>query len=255
MPFLSRLWHVIWILRVGLEAILLMILVRRRFYEQFPVFSLFTAWAVIQGATLLAMDRGASGESYYQTYVVGAVGGAILSFGVVYELYRRILRDYPLLSAVGNSLYRWAVLLLVATGLLLAWAAPAAGEGKLIATFYILQRTARLLQCGLLVFLFVFARSFNLSWRDRAFGIALGFGITATVSLANATIRSQIETISPTQSKDILNLISQVSDAVAAGIWIAYALARKGAGRASPGPPLPRHDLESWNQELRRLLP
>jgi len=119
---------------------------------------------------------------------------------------------------------------------------------------YTLQRTSRLLQCGLLVFLFLFARSFHLSWRNRAFGIALGFGITATISLVNASIRSQIETPSPTDAKNILTLISQVGDVAAVGVWMAYSRARETMAQVPSGP-FPSHDLQTWSQELRRLLP
>jgi len=39
-------------------------------------------------------------------------------------------------------------------------------------------------QCGLILFLFVFAAHFRLSWRRPVFGITLGFGIAASVHLA-----------------------------------------------------------------------
>ena len=43
--------------------------------------------------------------------------------------------------------------------------------------YRLVQRTLRILQCGQLVFLFLFSNYFRLSWRNRAFGIALGLGI------------------------------------------------------------------------------
>jgi hypothetical protein len=254
MHFLSTLWHGLWIARVGLEAVLLMLLVRRRFYLQFPMFSLFIAWAVLQGTTLVTMDFTSNGPIYYWTYVRCAIVDDSLGFAVIYELFRRVLRDYPVLSSTGRSLYRWAIFVLIMAALIFARTAPPAGQGKLISTVYELQSTVRLLQCGLLAFLFVFVQSFHLSWRNRALGIALGFGISASVSLALAAIRSQIETISPDETKNILNLVSQMGDICGVAVWIAYVAARE----KMSGPKivtLPEHDMGSWNRELRRLLP
>jgi hypothetical protein len=260
MHFLSFLWHVAWYCRIGLQAILLVILVRRDFYWQFPCFFWYTAWGAAHSMALVAM----TGAKYYQIYRVGAAGDAALTFAVLYELFRRILRDYPALSMVGNSLYRWTTLLFIVIALGLAWSAPAAGPGKLMATFFVLQRTVRLLECSLLVFLFIFARSFGLSWRNRAFGIALGLGISATVSLATAAIRAQIEparsstTASMATFNNTLKLAGQVGDLSAVALWIAYFLARESAPQIPPSlvpPPDLPPDLGSWNQEIRKLVP
>lgn len=261
MNSLSLLWHVLWISRICLQAILLAVLVRRKFYREFPAFVLFTGWAVARGVALLAMAVLAmiyanfvSGSEYYQAYRIGAAVDAALSFAVLYELLKHILGEHPVLSGVGSSLYRWAILLLIVIALALAWFVPSTGPGSLMAKFYVLQRTARLLQCGLLVFLFVFARSFGLAWRSRAFGIALGFGVSATLSLAAAAIRTQIEPVPWNRTQDILTLIGQVSDFSGVLVWMACLLTRESTDRVQAGA-LPEHDLQSWNQELRRLLP
>lgn len=252
MHFLSLLWHDMWIARIGLQAILLAILVRRNFYRQFPVFVLLTAWEVMRSITLLVLSLERLGGDYYQVYLFGSAVDALLSFAVLCELLRYILRNYPVLSSLGNSLYRWTTVLLLVVALALAWSAPP--NGKLMSTFYVLQRTVRLLQCGLLVFLFAFARSFVLSWKSRPFGIALGFGIAAFVSLAISAIRAEVEPKTVTMMTDALTFISQVSDLSAVGVWMGYFLAREPTVEHAP-PTLPADDLQSWNRELRRLLP
>lgn len=257
MHFLSLLWHGVWIARIGLQAILLAIMVRRKIYRKFPAFLLYIAWAVVSGSTLVIMLYGgfATGREYYQAYRIDIAGGAVLSFCVLYELFERTLRDYPVLSDVGNSLYRWVALVFMGIAVFLAWSVPAMGSGKLLASFFVLQRSARLLQCGLLIFLFVFVRSFHLSWRNRAFGIALGFGISATVSLALAAIRAQIEPVFSNPAKEALRLTGQVGDLCAVGVWIWYLLLRESAAGQVPPPTLPDDDLGPWNRELRRLIP
>lgn len=262
MHFLDPLWRIVWIAGIVLQAILLAFLVRRKSYQVFPAFVLFTGWAVLNNIVLWIMDQPgvATGADYYQVYRIGAAGNAVLSFAVLYELFKRILRDYPILNTVGQSLYRWAILLFVLIALGLAWSAPARGSGTLMATFLVMQRTVRLLECGLLVFLFVFARSFALSWRNRAFGIALGLGIAASVSLATSAIGSQVEpgiviwTPTTVLIKNLCQLLNQVGDLSAVLVWMKYLLARERASTVSL-PAFPPHDLETWNREIRKLVP
>jgi hypothetical protein len=46
-----------------------------------------------------------------------------------------------------------------------------------------LERSVRVMQCGLVLFLLMFSRYLGISRRHRSFGIALGFGLFATVEL------------------------------------------------------------------------
>lgn len=262
MHFVDPLWRFVWIARIVLHAILLAFLVQRKSHREFPSFVLFTGWAVADSIVLWIMDQPgvATGAEYYQVFRIAAAGEAILSFAVLYELFKRILRDYPVLNTVGRSLYRWAILLFVVIALGLAWSAPATGSGTLMATFWVMQRTVRLLECGVLVFLFIFARSFGLSWRNRAFGIALGLGIAAAVSLATSAIQSRSEpalaTASPTAVliHNVFQVVNQVGDLSAVLVWIKYLLARERVSIVSL-PALPPHDLKTWNQEIRKLVP
>jgi hypothetical protein len=247
-------WHALWIARINLQALLFAILIWRKSYRQFPLFFWFTGWRVIQSATLATMVFGhlVSGRIYYETFRVGAAVECVLSFAVVYELLKRIIRDYPVLSQLGGSLYRWAAMVLILIGFVLAWYVPASAPGRLMATFSVLQRTARLLECGLLFFLFLFARSFGLSWKNRAFGIAFGFGVSAVVNLATAAIRVRIEPTTWNRTLDILTLVDQLGDLAGVLIWLTYLWPEE---TTSPPPPsLPKNDLERWNRELRKLM-
>lgn len=250
------LWHRVWISYIGLHIVLLAMLIWRKSYRQFPVFFWFTVWQVIQSSTLAVMVFGhlLSGKAYYETYSVGAAIECMLSFAVVYELLKLIARDYPVLGGVGRSLYRWTALVLIFLGLTLAWYVPATGPGTLIASFSLLRRTARLAQCGLLVFLFIFASSFRLSWRSRAFGIALGLGVSAAVSLTTSAIRARIEPTVWNRTQDILTLVDQVGDLSGVLIWLSYLCPRESKNAPPPSSSLPTNDLEGWNRELQRFV-
>jgi len=252
---LRFLWHGAWLTRIGLQGILCVGLIWRRLYTEFPWFVLFTVWVAIQSVPLAAIVfwHLASGRTYFAIYQVGMAVETILCFAVLYELLRRIIRDYPVLSGAGGSLYRVVAISLMVIALGLAWYAPATAPGKFMASFFVLQRTSRFLQCGLLAFLFIFARSFGLPWRSRAFGIAFGLGVSAAMSLINAAIRVRIETVTWTQTDDILTLVSQIGDLTGVLIWMGYLLPR--GKKIPPSSQLPKNDLEAWNRELRRLFP
>jgi hypothetical protein len=194
-----------------------------------------------------------SGDAYRNAFTAGAVGETALGFCVIYEIFNYILTDYPAAGELGARLFRWATILLLLISVALAWYAPASGSGHAMAVFYVLQRTVSILQCGLLIFLFLFSRSLGLSWRSYAFGIALGFGIYASVTLGTAAIRSQIEATATNLSTDILTLISTGKSLACILIWIAYLLAQERQPKV-PTRPLPPHDLDSWNRALQRLL-
>jgi hypothetical protein len=66
MHFLSFLWHVAWYCRIGLQAILLVILVRRDFYWQFPCFFWYTAWGAAHSMALVAMNFSGASSAIIQ---------------------------------------------------------------------------------------------------------------------------------------------------------------------------------------------
>ncbi len=258
MYFLYKFWHALWTVRVALQAILLVVLVRRRVYRQFPIFLAYTAWQVVIGSLLVLLDYvnfSWAGYYYYEIYRIDTAGWAILGFCILYELFDNLIGDYPVLRSTGSSLYRQTVLFFLAIALALAWYAPAYSAEALMPNFSVLQRSVRLLQCGLLIFLFVFARSFGLSWKNRVFGIALGFGIAGTVSLVMAAVHVHMTVVTgPTIPKTIMELVNQTGDLSAVVVWMVYVLAPE-SKRIDVFPTLPDDNLQSWNRELRRLLP
>jgi hypothetical protein len=255
MTLLSQVWHGFWFAQTGLHGLLFCLLIWRKLYKELPIFFAYVGFATLQTAVMLGMNYApsVSGDQYYAAYVGGTGVLAALSFGVVYEILTHLLRNYPVLRRLGTRSFRWATVVLIVVALLLAWFAPASGGGHLMATVFVLRRTADLLLCGLLLFLVVFPRCFGLSSRSYLFGIALGLGILASAELGSYAIRSQIEPITRNLSEDVLEAVTQSATLFSVLVWIAYLFAPE------PGPQnvlkkVPEHDLETWNQELERLL-
>jgi hypothetical protein len=112
-----------------------------------------------------------------------------------------------------------------------------------------LDRTVSVLQCGLLISLFLFSRYFALSWRSQAFGIALGLGIFASVELAVSAVALHLGTFS---NRTVI-LITMATYHCCVLIWMFYLLLPERTAYFTRRE-LPKQDLEVWNQELQRLL-
>jgi len=248
MSFLRALWYYLWIAPHALQAIIVVLMIRRRWYRQFPMFFLYNCGEIVQFAVLFLsafyfhFDHG-----YFRFFSTGLAVSAAIRFGVIQELFGQFFQQYPSLSGPGRMFLRSSimVLLLVAVGLTMS--APGTSIDFLLHATYALDRTASILQAGLLVSLFLFSRYFALSWRSQAFGIALGMGILASVDLARSATR-------------LYGLLSsRTADFISMGIyhacvliWMFYLTV------AEPEPQrvlnaLPEHDLDIWNRELQRL--
>jgi hypothetical protein len=66
-----------------------------------------------------------------------------------------------------------------------------ADTNRLVAMFFLSERSLRAVQLGLIVFLLALSNAFGMSWRGYAFGIALGYGVYAGVDLLLVAMRTQ----------------------------------------------------------------
>lgn len=251
---LSVIWHILWFTRIILSFVLCLVIFRRQLNKQFPLFTAYVVWLSVAGTALVAMNyaRSVSGYQYFVGVAISDAGEAVLSFIIIYQMLVHTLRRYPPLSDLGNSAFRVATLIFLAGAVALAWLVPGRAPNVWLARFSIVQRTEHLLQCGQLIFLFLFCGYFRLSWRSRAFGIALGLGIVISASMAVHALRSQITSVQWDATEYALAITNDGAGLIAVLVWLSYMLA------AEPRPPmtrgLPEHDLDTWNRELGRLL-
>jgi len=183
---------------------------------------------------------------YAIAYSAAFAVSTALRFGVVHEIFAHIFQNYSALDRFGTPLFRWlTVALLCGAFALAAW--TGAYSDQLMSVVHLFDRTASILQCGLLVGLFLFSSQLGLSWRSHVFGIALGVGIIASASLAAAAIRSQTGVTYSVALNYLVMLVYHCSVL----IWIFYLFAPE---RSYAPAALPRHDMETWNLELERLL-
>jgi hypothetical protein len=252
---LSSLMHYLWTTRFLLQAALLAWMMVRHFYRDFPIFVWYTGEKVLQTIVLQAMiySPSVTGPQYTMAFAVGTVLGWGLSFALIYELFQQAFHDYPALRNLGTTLFRGTTVFCLLVGVGLAWAKPAAELNHLMSKLDLVEQTVCVMQGGLVIVLLLLSKKLGLSLQSHTFGIALGSGILASVNLAAFAIRSHVESGQATPAANLLNLISVAAGLCSVVVWAAYVI-RPETLADSPSRVLPNHNLESWNQELRRLL-
>lgn len=247
---LRPLFYYLWIAPHILQAVILMLMIRRNLHKQFPIFLLYTAFELFQFLVLLTVfihSGSLADERYRGAFALGTAVSTALRFGIIYEIFTEVFRNYKALGELGRVLFRWATIILLLIGVALAGTHGNGPDGFLLIV-PILDRTVSFMQCGLLLFLFLFSRYFALSWRNYAFGIALGFGILASLELANSAIRSQIAA-----GSYLLDNLGMATYHCCVIIWIFYLVTPERNTYRTPRK-LSQDDLEVWNRELQRLL-
>ncbi|HEX6505913.1 MAG TPA: hypothetical protein VF011_21960 [Terriglobales bacterium] len=247
-----------WIASVIVQLAVAVVLIRRRLHREFPVFFAYTIFRASTSAAmfLLYREHFYVGHLYGYTNLVHETGCIILRFAVIYELFVAVLGRYPTLRDSAGPLFRWGTAALLVIAVTVAIYHKLGPNGNVFdAALNLMDRTADIIQCGLLLALLVFSRYLRLTWRNYAFGIAAGLGIFATVDLATAAILMESRNIPPEQQYQLaikMDLISMAGYLFCVLIWLAYALLPEPAAQVAEQ--IPEHDLASWDHELERLL-
>lgn len=247
----SFLWHYLWLAPHALQAILAIVMVRRRLWREFPMFFAYTVFEVIQGAGLFVLDHheGISGEQYWRAAWMGLGVSISLRFLVIREIFFHVFRSYPGLTQLSRLVLQWGSVLLLLIAVAVAAYAPGDTSPPILAGINVVGRAVGLVQLGLLVFLFLFASYFGLSWKSFVFGIAAGMGIFASVDLATAALRIAA---GPGDGSYVLSLVTMATYHCCVLIWLVYLMVPETAQRTVKE--LPSENLEEWNAALQRLL-
>jgi hypothetical protein len=228
---------------------------KRELHKQFPAFFYYLIFEATGGAVVYAADvvPSVSEKAYWVCYLAFLIIEASIKFVVIGEVFTHLLRRYPSLGSLARVLISAVGILLVFTATIIAaYASPTAFW--LISATRILGRSVSVVQCGLIVFLFAFAAYFHLTWQRPNFGIILGFGIAASVSLAcwgllaNWLLGQMLG-----QKSYLLDFFTMATYHVCVLIWC-YCILVPQEHATTSATLLPEHNLELWNRELERLL-
>jgi hypothetical protein len=177
------------------------ILVKKKLRSDLRVFFIYNVSAVLMtvisviGYIWLCLSCGGGrGDTYSYLYWTMNAIFMLLEFGVMYEVFANIVKPYSALIDLGKMLFRWAGVFLLIGALLTAFATVGPQSTKLLAAVTLMERSLRLMQCGLLLLFFLFERRLSLSWLSPNVSIALGLGTAAATGLIMSYLRSRYPT-------------------------------------------------------------
>ncbi|MGH9529713.1 MAG: hypothetical protein ACRD2S_07330, partial [Terriglobales bacterium] len=246
--------YCLWIVPYVVQALILIALVRRGLLRQLPIFTSYTVFSIFKFIALLTVaqltPRTPSGNAvYFAWYSLTLAVEIALRFGVICELFTHVFQKEAALHHLQKPVFRWTTVVFLALAFCLAiYTHRGDADPGWFAT-HVLERSATMVQVGLVLCLFLVATYLNISWRKPVFGIALGLGIFWGVDMAVAAIRSQVG-----YSWDhALEVTIMGTHLCVVLLWLFYLLAPE----LRPEPmsnQFSEHELETWNQELENLF-
>jgi hypothetical protein len=247
----SILWHYLWVAPSILLLVLALLMRRRDLQKEFPAFFCYAIFEAAGGGILYAIDviPSVSATIYWWCYLSFLIVEVFVKFIVIGEVFTHLLRSYPPLAKMAKVLISGVGIFLVFTATIIAAYANPTPFWQISAS-RILARSVSVVQCGLILFLFVFAARFHLRWVRPVLGITLGFGIVAAVHLAYWALMADWLL---GQKSSLLDFLNMAIYHVCVLVWLYYLLVPPKVATTS-AVQLPEHSLEIWNRELERLI-
>jgi hypothetical protein len=236
------LWFVPAILQAGAAILML----RRKMHAELPMFFSYLVFKVALTAILFPLRRYA--PHYFYAYWIGEAISLILGLAVIYEVFSGILKRYDAINRLGLLLYRGTAVLLLVVAAITAATGPGLSTPHMIEGILTLERGVRIMQVGLLFFVFIFASYLGLSWRNHLFGIALGLGFFASIELVLLAIRAH----TGVATNQMLVWGKPAAYNVMTYIWTFYLLRPQPQPEAAKS--LPKTEAAGWNQALAEYL-
>jgi hypothetical protein len=233
--------YVLWFSAPTMQMCVLVAMYRRGLLRDYPYFFNYTILQVLGEPILFVMQRH-SYTLYYYSYWVSIALSALVSFAVLYEIFQNAFRPYEALRDLSVILFRWSALVIfLVAGMWAVTSGHPAQNGSITNAILLAERSVRLMQCGLVFFLLLFSEYLGISRRNLLFGIALGFGLFASVNMLVASGLSHAGVI----HVSVLRWINSAAYNLSALIWLGYTLlapARNGAPAVIRSP--------QWNSAL-----
>jgi len=233
----------LWCAQPVLQAAVAIVLWRKDLRKKFPVFFTYILAQIAIFAITFPLRGPDTYEWFFYLYWSGAAVNALIGFRVIHEIFLDVFRPYDTLKDLGTVLFKWAGVVMLMVSVVVAFSSSAAGD-LLVQAVTTLQRSVRIVQCGLILFLLLFSRFLGVSKRQQSFGIALGFGSFAAVELMLIVLNAG----------NYLNvrraaLINSAMYDAAIIVWFTYLIARSEARDAA----LNHLQTQRWEQSLADL--
>ena len=224
MPALSLQSILIWATAPVLELLCVYILYRRKLLPQFKFFASFLAYQALKNIVLFVLYHYSSEQSwtYYASYWVGTALADMFKIAVLYEIFCAAFKPFAGLQDLAKVVFKWAAASILVVGLLVFVSNPATQPNLKLYWLFVgvnsFERIVRVMECALLIFLFMGSQHLGVSKKNRVFGLALGFGIDAFFQLLVFSALAQAHISKMPGLAQLLPMVYYASLL----IWLAY---------------------------------
>jgi len=223
-PFIE----VLWVAGTGLQGMLGVVLLTKKAWKTYPLFTTYSLFSLFGSITFFFLQG--YKEIFFYSYWIEEAITIVLGFGVIYEAFRHMFSNHKALLKRARLIFActFVALFCVALSVVLVQAPP---DSMLRNGVLIFEEAIRVVELGLLMFLFAAALALGLPWRQAEFGIALGLGLFVAVELAVVALLTQVHYGPQWQ---VLNVVRIFAFDTSLLVWLVYLLAPE---RATGGEP------------------
>ena len=187
--------------------------------------------------------------TYFYLYWVQSALVDIFALAVFRELFFAAFKPFAGLRDMARVVFRWAAVAMILIGAAVVFSSSLPGAQRvtfLVANF---ERAICIMQCALLLFLFMGSSYLGLSRRSNIFGLSLGFGILAATNLAFYIAFNVVVPLMGYKgilSAMLLRLPPAIAFALAPAIWVVYGMSAEPAREVLDVPAT--SPLLRWNE-------
>jgi hypothetical protein len=219
LPMSQVVQYVLWFFAPVVQGCIIAVMLRRGLRREYPIFFAYNAFVLAKTVAEFVVFHISAPNAYFYLYWLGSALAMSLGFMVVHEVFHSVFRPYDSLHALAGVLFRWAAIVLALVAVVSVVSGSSGFNVHVMQAIYALERSVRVMQVGLVLFLFLFAGHVGLSTRSHIVGISLGFGIFAAVDILFATLSAHHAIPHPT-----LSLIRSFAFNVSCVVWVWYML-------------------------------
>jgi|SRR5664279_4289940 hypothetical protein len=208
--------YVFWFANPVLMTAIAAAMYRRHLHRDFPFFFNYVVFQVLSFVVEFPLRNWPN--IFYVSWTTTALS-MVVTFAVLLEIFRDAFRPYEALRELSIILFRWcALVVLLVAGMWAITSWRTSQLDNLLNGILMVERSIRMMQCGLVFFMLLFSEYLGISRRNVVFGISIGFGFYAAVNMLVITALAHQTVLGRT----ILSRINSTAYIVSALIWLAY---------------------------------